>query len=185
MPAFILFVENEVTSQADAPVTPEIEAALLSIPPTGLPPGSGFVGPARVTRIARLGVPGGRITRVGWLYQWPEVPGSPEHAHEVYTAVVRYILTSVTTLLPASRGWHAPVALPYDPVSNGTVEWWRSGDASHTITRDIFDLNMQIGSNSSFENPTGPLTIRPPSVNPFDKVIDAVNATPAAPATAG
>ncbi len=196
MGAFILFVENEVGTQGSAPTAVEIESILRALPVNGnrefklhagLPGDAGFVGHARVTRVARI-VNGRRVTRVAWLYQWPDPPGAtPEQNARLYADVVRNVLANTATYLSNSgtgqgitlagflpyptwavTGWKTPVAVPYDPAANGTVEWWQSATgAMATPTRDTFDLNQQVGNLSTIDNPIGPTTQRAPDFDPF------------------
>ncbi len=187
MGAFVLFVENEVSSQASAPTAVDIEAVLRSLPvngnrefklAAGVPDGAGFVGNARVTRVARVGLPGGRVTRVAWLYQWPDPPGATQaQLNQLYTDVVNSVIVNTSTYLTnsgigsswTSTGWKHPVAVPYDPAINGTVDWWTSPTGSvATATRDSFDLNQQLGQNGSIDNPIGPTTAHAPDFDPFN-----------------
>lgn len=187
MAAFILFVENEVSTQAGAPTAAQIETTLRSLPVNGdrefklhagLPGDAGFVGNARITRIARVGIPGGRVTRVAWLYAWPDPPGAtPEQNATLRESVIRNVLANTQTFLPRewvidgvtqTTGWKPPVSVSYDPAVNGTLEWWQSPAGSYaTATRDTFDLNQQLGRQSTIDNPIGPTTNRAPDFDPF------------------
>lgn len=187
MDAFILFVENEVSTQAAAPTAAQVESTLRLLPVNGnrefklhagLPGDAGFVGNARITRVARVGLPGGRVTRVAWLYQWPDPPGAtPEQNAQLYADVVRNVLANVQTYMPTewtingttqATGWKPPIAVHYDPATNGSIAWWESPTGSYaTTTRDTFNLNQQMGDQSTIDNPIGPTTNRAPDFDPF------------------
>ncbi len=192
MGAFILFLENEVSFRTQSPSAGTIESALQAIPlvaaratrqASGLLDNGGFVGSARITRRTNLLPPGGRLTDVAWLYSWTP-RATPALEAEAEREIADYIRTEAARFLPGVVGtWKAPQVLPYNPAVNGSVEWWSSGEASRTNTRDAFDLNEQTGSNASVDNPTGPTTNRAPDLDPlrtgdpnsaFNKLLDLV-----------
>lgn len=181
MGKFLLTATNEVTFSTNSPTAAQIEGALQAIPivaaradrvARGLPDDGGWVGSARITRRANALPPGGRLTDVAWLYSWPDrTPASAEAS--AASEITAYILSKAReatfdqpAALPESAGWRNIAIVPYDPAVNGSLEWWQSGEASRTVTRDAFDLNQQLGSNATRDNPTGPTTTHAPDFNP-------------------
>lgn len=130
-----------------------------------MPDDGGWVGSARISRRANALPPGGRLTDVAWLYSWPD--RTPASAEATTAALITdYIRANAAVVLPEASGWRGVTVIPYDPAVNGSLEWWRSGEASRTVTRDAFDLNQQTGSNQTRDNPTGPTTVHAPDFNP-------------------
>lgn len=188
MGSFLLTATNEVTFSTNSPTAAQIEGALQAIPLVaarasraahGLPDYGGWVGSPRIVRRANALPPGGRLTDIAWLYSWPD------SSSVTAQTVADYIRStaggtgadvgSVAIALPASDGWRDVRIIPYNPAVNGSVEWWSSGAASQTITKDAFDLNQQTGSNRSVENVLGPVSIRPPDLaNPLGPLMDLV-----------
>jgi len=182
MGQFLLTATNEVTFSTNSPTAAQIEGALQAIPivaaradraARGLPDDGDWVGSARITRRANVLPPGGRLTDIAWLYSWPDrTPASVEAS--TATEIASYILSKArdatfdgAAALPESAGWRNVAIVPYNPAVNGSLEWWRSGDASRTVTRDAFDLNQQTGSNATRDNPTGPTTVHAPNFSPL------------------
>lgn len=191
MGAFILSLHQSVVFSSASPTATQIEAALQSIPlvaarasrqAMGLLDDGGFVGSARVTR--RTGT-FQRITDVSWLYSWTP-RATPADEATAARNIADYIRTQADLVIQAQfgltqvpgapvdlspeelrGGWSLAQILPYDPAVNGTVDWWQSGAASRTNTRDAFDLNEQTGSNASVDNPVGPTTNHAPDMNPL------------------
>ncbi len=171
MGSFILFLSNEVLFASLSPTSSEIEAALQSIPlvsiraerqAAGALDIGGFVGHARITR--RTGT-FHRVTNVAWLYSWTPRATAAEEA-----AAAREIETYIRGQANSKfniNAWAPAQILPYNPATDGSLAWWASGDASHTNTRDAFDVNEQTGSNASVDNPVGPTTNHAPNMNPF------------------
>lgn len=128
-----------------------------------------WVGPqARITRNAQIGA---RDTTAAWLFEFPDIPQGPGISDQDYASFQNgrfYLLTEQlwANLNRMDSGWSTPRLVPYDPSVNGSRQWWSSGQASNTATRDGYDLNQQFGSTYA-ENPLGPtVNAGPPSLGP-------------------
>ena len=134
----------------------------------------GWVGPApRVTRVAAYGVlpfvagnPGGgalRITRVAWVWRFPEALVTA-HGAEWCAAAVRAALQirlnadkfhwegNIQFPVGGHREWSSVLKEPYHEALHGALAWW-NGAASSTNTRNDFPWPWE-----GYENPTGPTT---------------------------
>lgn len=176
----LFFARHEVRPLTGIPPAAAIEAALRRVltmsnnPQQAALLGRGdWVGLPRIVRHATLspGTDGWRRTYVTWLYVFPDPPASiPAQSMQQYNEQRKDALlhdADVQLGIMSRDGGFSPWAelsiLPYDPVSNGSMDWWRRGTdngAAATRTRDQFDLNQQWGETAR-ENPTGPTTLTP------------------------
>ncbi len=163
---FLVYAQQQVSSQTDASSAASIQAALDTASSfqdnsCGVTIGGSWIGAPRVTRQATLALSGGRTTRVAALFQYPDSP--------VLDTTVRQCIQNLVNLQLSTlgQGWGTAQTLDYNPVTNGDVNWWASGQAASTHTQNAFDLNQQTGNTSSVENPTGPqLASNPGDLNP-------------------
>lgn len=121
-----------------------------------------WIGPApRVTRVAELGAVRGFRTRVTWLYGWPA--GGPWDERPALAELRRLLAERVAGKLAEELGgdWRAPEAVVWSATLNGSVEWWKSGNAARTRTANEFPTGA--GRFDPVENPTGPDAGRHPS----------------------
>ncbi len=182
MPVYVMFqATHDVFTRGSAPTAAAIQGALERVqttvntaPAAARPLQLGnWVGAPRVTRVALLVSTGGRKTRAAWLYEFPDLSDDPALQSEVrrYESIRRERLrTQALENLRRYAGgaaWQNAILTDYNAGINGTVDWWRSGQAADTVTRDAFDLNQQLGSSTE-ENPVGPdTTHRPPALDPL------------------
>ncbi len=106
-----------------------------------------WVGPSpRITRTAPLGA---FHTAVAWVYAWPTAApwrtGAPMRAlsEELRANVLREL----------GDGWSVEV-LTFDPAAHGSLDWWRTGGAAVTNTRDAAPVLTDRLRQP--DNPTGP-----------------------------
>lgn len=165
---FILYAENRSNTQADAPSAPAIQGALQAIlglqdNSCGITVGGSWVGSPRITRIAIANpFQAGRITRFAALFQYPDGGASDADIQHCIKTLADFQLPLI------GPNWQASQILPYDPNTNGSLDWWSSGQAAATHTQNAFDLNQQLGGTSTAENPTGPQAAsNPANLNPF------------------
>ncbi len=143
MPAVLITATERSTLSANAPtydaITRALQAARIGLD------GSNWIGPPRVTRLAR---PPAFLTTFAALYGWPS---------SVVVPPVQALVDSVARQLRAqSSDWGPVTAYTHAPAAHGELEWWRSGGASVTRTRDEFPT--EAGRLDAAENPTGPTT---------------------------
>lgn len=182
---FILYAENRSSTQADAPSAPAIQGALQAIlglqdNSCGITVGGSWVGSPRITRIAIANpFQAGRITRFAALFQYPDGGASDADIQHCIKTLADFQLPLL------GPNWQASVILPYDPNTNGSLDWWSSGQAAATHTQNTFDLNQQLGGTSTIENPTGPQTAaNPANLNPFGSGLNPL-ANPTGPGGIG
>ena len=142
--------------QAMTPSTDEI----MSVMNQAFPPGQNtFVGPLpRITRTGSdasalgtvFGAVGSLVTsaqspqvHIAWVFSLPQ--DDPGTAQTV-AAAMRSALNS-----NLHGSWSASV-VPYNASLNGSIDWWQSGQAAQSPTRD------QFSATASNENPVGPTT---------------------------
>jgi len=143
MPGVVITATERSTLSASAPsydaITRALQAARIGLD------GSNWIGPPRVTRVAQ---PPAFRTTVAALYAWPS---------SVVVPPVQALVDSVARQLRAqSSDWGPVTAYTHAPGAHGEVEWWRSGQAAVTRTRDEFPT--EAGRLDAQENPTGPTT---------------------------
>lgn len=108
--------------------------------------GSRWVGSS--PRITRRAAPPYFYTTASWVYEWPDA---------IRVVPRQALLDSVARQLRAqSEDWDPPTAYAYDPNVHGSLEWWRSGQAGVTRSRD--EAPTEFGRLDASENPTGPTT---------------------------
>jgi hypothetical protein len=156
---FLVYSQEETLTQTGASTAAEIQGALNAAigqqNACGVTIGGSWVGSPRITRQANLSLSTGRTTHVAWLFQYPESP--------VTESTVQQCIKAVVDLQLALLGdWQPSQILSYNPATNGSVDWWASGQAAATHTQNAFDLNQQFGGTSTIENPTGPQLATPP-----------------------
>lgn len=143
MPAVVITATERSTLSALAPSYDAIVRALQAAR-IGLD-GSNWIGLPRVTRVAQ---PPAFRTTVAALYAWPS---------SVVVAPKQALVDSVARQLRAqSSDWGPVTWQDYAPGAHGDVEWWRSGQAAVTRTRDEFPT--EAGRLDAAENPIGPTT---------------------------
>ena len=106
-----------------------------------------WVGPGpRVTRVAQVGALRGFVTRVAWLYGVGDGVTIPRTR----------LRDRVAAELDRVGSWSDVTVVDYAPAVNGSLEWWLTGAASQTQTRDEFPTGS--GRVDATENPIGPTT---------------------------
>lgn len=144
-------------TQLVGPSSVAIAAALRSARLAGNEATRGnWIGPA--PRVTRTGAFGEQTVNVAWAYGWPsEGPWSttaPLHA------LVAELVDGVATRLNAMPGapqWNV-TAPAYDTTMHGLPQWWASGEAANTVTKDA-------PVSTTTESPWGPMAITlPPTV---------------------
>lgn len=162
MAAGLVTVEWVGTWSAVAPSAHAIDAALSR----ATVPGGRWAGPARITRTSHL-TEAARV-RVAALYVWGEPPydlRAPLRGIDTPADVLRRRVQEELPIVPL--GVWGPVAVgPYLPAVNGPLEWWTSGEAANTRTRDV--LGTLAGVALPDEPPNGPTTpeTTPPAIVP-------------------
>ncbi len=181
MPYFIITSSN-VTPRyaATMPTAAQAEEPFRLVPDSTRPGviwGTGRLIGAR-GRITRSYDPAsfGRITTIAWLYEFPSAeqgPGSTVTASEIARFETERQQRLIGNIQDNQRRsgveWTRPELSPYSPQRDGTVEWWASGQASNTLTRDAIQEDVQ-------ENPTGP-NLNLPTRIPTSQLIDTVAKT--------
>lgn len=167
MGQFILYAEQQVATQPDAASAAAIQGALQNVityqdNSCNITVGGSWVGSPRITRQASADIlsplnPTTRTTRVSWLFQYPDGGASD--------AAIQNCVKSIADLylVQTGAGWQPSQIISYNPATNGSVDWWTSGQAAQTATKDAFNLNQQRGGTSTIENPTGPQSVPPPA----------------------
>jgi hypothetical protein len=165
---FMVTAQQQVMTQADAATYAQIQGALdtaLSFQDNscGVTIGGSWVGPPRVTRQASISIANDRITRFAALFSFPDSPVTDDTARQ---CILNLVNLQLPFLNPAgtfslSTNWSNAAITEYNPGSNGSVDWWASGQAANTHTKDAFDLNQQTGHTSTIENPNGPTVLTP------------------------
>lgn len=168
MGQFLVYAQNNGNTQAEAPSAPAIQGALQAAiggqdTQCNITIGGAWVGAPRITRQAIANpFQAGRITRFAALFQYPD-GGATDSA--IQNCIKTLVQLQLALLGP---NWADPQILPYDPNTNGSLDWWSSGQAAATHTQNAFDLNQQTGGTATLENPTGPQAATNPSnLNPF------------------
>lgn len=172
---FVASGQNEVFLRSNAPTASAIEAALRSVPlASGGEDAGSFVGSSRIVRRAYLSLTGGRVTTFAWLWKVSDDPTKPQtEAQNAARATnlaanlqaqISNVLNSQLNHAAWGTDWSNVTVTPYDATSNGTIQWWTNGDASHTPTRDEFPLAQQLGQTSQVDAPAGPTGARPNSI---------------------
>jgi len=110
-----------------------------------------FLGPGpRVTRAP--GDPCLVSTRVSWLLHTRQFPPGTTEGDKLL-ALSRNIVNQLTRTLEIAQNvggqWAPATVTTYDPAVHGPLEFWTSGDATHTRTRNGVDLGAE-------ENRMGP-----------------------------
>lgn len=114
-----------------------------------------WVGPGpRVTRVAQVGALRGFVTRVAWLYGVGDGVVVPRAR----------LRERVAAELDRVGSWSDVSIVDYAPEVNGSLEWWLTGRASQTQTRDEFATGS--GRVDADENPIGPTTLETHPTSP-------------------
>lgn len=149
MPNVIVHAIESSILQANTPSAQQIDAALNAVNFGGGNWG-GWVGPrARITRQAIIGQ--SFQTHAAYLYQWPDNAFTAAHIDYMRAQ----LLAQVQQMLQPTGDWTVTLE-GYAPATNGSIDWWSSGNASITTTRDDFPTTT--GRVDATENPTGPTT---------------------------
>lgn len=164
--AYILTAVESSVAQWNAPSYNDIATALLG---TTLPGGVRWVGPGpRVTRKTDPLTLHANITQFSWpiTVDAPTLATADSIAHQtasVVQAALRGSLFSRVVDSTISSGWSTVTVAPFSLDVNGTLEWWQSGQAVQTQTRDAFFQGL--ARLQPDENPLGPDTplVRPPT----------------------
>jgi hypothetical protein len=140
----VLYFTERSTFAANMPTSAEIQSALMRAATLTLPPGSvRFVGPA--PRIVRIAVLGAIVTHIAWLVEGTDSPA------------LQLLATNVDTMSQAFSGDFTPATMQaYTPSYHGDLQWWQSGDAAKTVTRDIPRADLLALGRTYTENPVGP-----------------------------
>ena len=130
-----------------------------------------WLGPA--PRVTRKQVFGGYETDASWLYYWPDTPYSTQNAPTLKTNLHDQVKDGLAEL---SSAWSEPALIPYSPTLHGSLDWWQTGQAARTQTRDAPAMGLA-QLTTPLENPVGPST---PDTRP-QTVREAASSTIAAP----
>lgn len=142
--SLVAYAEERSQLESSAPTAAAITEALRRVT---FSPGA-WLGPApRVTRVARIGV--GFLTRAAWVWQW-----TTAHTDDAVANVLQDWCRQELGAMPGAA-WTNSV-YRFTPALNGTLEWWSSGQAAVTHTRDEFPVLA--GRLDAEENPVGPTT---------------------------
>lgn len=167
MGQFILYAEQQTNGQSDAASAAAIQAVLQSVityqdNSCNITIGGSWVGAPRITRQAALNLTGNdRFTRFAALFQYPDGNASDAAIQNCIKSLADLGLTQ------SNVGWQPSQIIAYNPATNGSIDWWTSGQAAATHTQNSFDLNQQIGGTNTIENPTGPQAATgPANLNP-------------------
>lgn len=115
--------------------------------------GPDWVGPMpRITRRYSLGALRGNLTTVAWVFSFDSDQMSPQQFDAAAQAAKAYFDQALAT----TGNWDPVAITRWSEPANGPLSWWRSGQASVTMTRDAFpELGGRLAAN---ENPIGPDT---------------------------
>lgn len=153
MDVIVLAVEQS-TSHRCAPHRENVTEALRRLNErSNATSGRGVILPPRITRLISGS---GTTTSVAFLVRGPLPSGMTEQQriNEITTAV-RSALNDIgdcTGLWDTRVNWVSVTGSVHNPTINGPIEFWTSGDASFTQTRD----NASVWSVEYAENPIGP-----------------------------
>lgn len=150
MPGLMLLAEERSFLYATAPSAQEITTQLGRARQS--PTLGAWVGPGpRITRASPIG--GRFATKISWLWALPE--GMTDAQFEARRRQLTLEWTELLQDITASA-WATIGSSPYSPAVNGSVAWWRSGEAARTRTRESFPETAE--RFVSPENPWGPTT---------------------------
>lgn len=145
---YVMTTTETSVLQGNAPTYNAIVNALQALQING----GEWLGPGpRVVRSFSVGL-SGNITNVTWAFALdaPYDQAGADSAAQVVGAQAQIALLAV------SSDFSTVAVTPLDPTLNGTADWWSSGQAAATQTRDNFpELGARL---SAGENPVGPDT---------------------------
>lgn len=152
MAAALVTVEWVGSWSAVAPSANTIDAAFARATVFG----GRWAGPPRITRTSHL-TEAARV-RVAAVYVWGTPPydlREPLRGTDAPADVLQRRVQEELPLIPLGV-WGPVVVGRYLPAANGPLEWWTSGEAANTRTRDI--LGTLAGVALPDETPNGPIT---------------------------
>ena len=118
----------------------------------------GWIGPSvRVTRQFRSTATDDSETHAANLYALPDDQNTRDHGAHIMQTFATTLGNALQTLSEGqtfSYNWAPVEVIPYNPRVHGSVEWWRSGRAAQTRTRDSFPTGT--ARLEATENPIGP-----------------------------
>lgn len=153
MPSVIVAAVERSYFESSAPGSTAIRVAFTKYTPHTNRLLGAWVGPA--PRITRRAILGQFETTATWLYAWDDTPYTTQNWQALQERVRSAVQDGLAEL---SSDWGDVTVTPYDPRVNGSVQWWQSGSAAVTRTRDEFPTGA--GRLDAPENPTGPTTER-------------------------
>lgn len=158
MAVLVVMAEERSALAANAPTAAAITAAFRRARLAGGAQDRGdWLGPApRIVRTATVGERFG--TWAAWVYAWPtDAPAGGWSLGPPSDALGQELVNNLAReLAGVSGGWQTVTATDYARAVNGGLEWWASGEASSTRTRDEFPTGT--GRLDASENPRGPTT---------------------------
>lgn len=128
-----------------------VAAAMRKYTPQRNPVLGQWVGPS--PRVTRKPVLGGFETDVAWLYAWPDTDYSLQNLPVLKRNLHDQVKDGVKEM---GWTWSDPVLIPYSATVHGSANWWATGQASQTHTRD--ESATGIARLDTPENPVGPTT---------------------------
>jgi len=111
-----------------------------------------WIGPA--PRVTRKSVIGGFETDASWLYAWPDTDYTTQNLVTLKQNLHDQVRDGLQEL---SSAWSDPAIIPFSEALHGSVNWWASGQAAQTQTREVPATGIA-RITDAVENPVGPTT---------------------------
>lgn len=90
-------------------------------------------------------------THATWVAFWPDTDFTRERFEWLEQHLVQ-VLSQNLKAITGSSDWSPVIEAPYEPAVNGPVDFWKSGQATATRTRDVSGGTL----TGAHENPLGP-----------------------------
>lgn len=152
MPGILVTSSEFSVFEASMPTAAAITNAFARYTPKRNPILGQWVGPA--PRVTRKSVLGGFETDASWLYTWPNSDFTTQNIEALKRNLHDQVRDGLAEL---SSAWSEPVLIPYSTALHGDVNWWLTGQAANTQTREVPAMGIARITDAP-ENPVGPTT---------------------------
>lgn len=152
MPGVIVTSSEFSMFEANTPNAAAIATAFRQYTPRRNPVLGQWVGPA--PRVTRKSVLGGFETDASWLYAWPDTDYTTQNFEQLKRDLHDRVNDGLQEL---SSSWSDPALIPYNAQLHGSSQWWQSGLAAQTRTREVPATGIARITDAQ-ENPVGPTT---------------------------